>query len=77
MKRFALMAALGAMLCGSMIAGCGGGDDTTTTTTTTPPPGMPGGPIPPGGPGSGNAVGGNATGGNAMPVPAPVTNSAP
>lgn len=37
-NRFAMMAVLGSLVCGVLVAGCGGGDteeETTTKTTTT------------------------------------------
>lgn len=34
MKRFAIMAVLGTILCGSLMAGCGGGDNADETSVT-------------------------------------------
>ncbi len=32
-KRFAMLAVLGSLVCGILVAGCGGGDDDDSTTT--------------------------------------------
>ena len=34
MKRFAIMAVLGTLLCGSLMAGCGGGNNADETSVT-------------------------------------------